>query len=99
MKHSRLFVCLFLLGAQAASGASFAPVAGENGMVVTADQHATRVGVDILKRGGNAVDAAIGVAYALSVTYPAAGNLGGGGFMTLQLADGRRSFIDFREVA
>ncbi len=68
-------------------------------MVVTAQQHATRIGVDILKRGGNAVDAAVAVAYALAVTYPAAGNLGGGGFMTLQLADGRRTFIDFRELA
>ena len=79
--------------------ASVAPVAAEHGMVVTAQHLATRVGVDVLKRGGNAVDAAVAVGYALAVVYPAAGNLGGGGFMTLQLADGRKTFLDFREKA
>ncbi len=79
--------------------ASVAPVAAENGMVVTAQHLATRIGVDVLKDGGNAVDAAVAVGYALAVVYPAAGNLGGGGFMTIQLADGRRTFLDFREKA
>jgi gamma-glutamyltranspeptidase/glutathione hydrolase len=60
---------------------------------------ATRVGVEVLERGGNAIDAAVAVGYALAVVHPAAGNLGGGGFMTLQLADGRRTVIDFREKA
>ena len=82
-----------------AHAASVAPVGGEHGMVVTAHQLATKVGVDVLKRGGNAVDAAVAVGYALAVVYPAAGNLGGGGFMTIQLADGRKTFIDFREKA
>jgi gamma-glutamyltranspeptidase/glutathione hydrolase len=82
-----------------AHAASPAPVAAENGMVVTAHHLATRIGVDVLKKGGNAVDAAVAVGYALAVTYPAAGNLGGGGFMTVQLADGRKTFIDFREKA
>ena len=68
-------------------------------MVVTAHQLATKVGVDVLKRGGNAVDAAVAVGYAMAVVYPAAGNLGGGGFMTIQLADGRKTFLDFRETA
>ena len=68
-------------------------------MVVTAQHLATQVGVEVLKRGGNAIDAAVAVGYALAVTYPAAGNLGGGGFMTIQLADGRKTFIDFRETA
>jgi gamma-glutamyltranspeptidase/glutathione hydrolase len=68
-------------------------------MVVTAQAYATRVGVEVLKKGGNAVDAAVAVGYALAVVYPAAGNLGGGGFITLQLADGRTTFIDFRETA
>ena len=79
--------------------ASQAPVAAENGMVVTAQHLATHVGVDVLKAGGNAVDAAVAVGYALAVVYPAAGNLGGGGFMTIQLADGRKAFLDFREKA
>ena len=88
--------CLHGLTAQAASQA---PVGAENGMVVTAQHLATKVGVDVLKKGGNAVDAAVAVGYALAVVYPAAGNLGGGGFMTLQLADGRKAFLDFREKA
>ena len=82
-----------------AHAASVAPVAAEHGMVVTAQHLATEVGVEILKKGGNAVDAAVAVGYALAVVYPAAGNLGGGGFMTLQLADGRKTFLDFREKA
>ncbi|WP_375453817.1 gamma-glutamyltransferase [uncultured Methylobacterium sp.] len=68
-------------------------------MVVSAQHLATKVGVDVLKRGGNAIDAAVAVGYALAVVYPAAGNLGGGGFMTIQFADGRRTFLDFREKA
>jgi gamma-glutamyltranspeptidase / glutathione hydrolase len=98
MNHSRYFPILLLL-AQSGYAASAAPVAAQNGMVVTAQQHATRIGVDVLKQGGNAIDAAVAVGYALAVVYPAAGNLGGGGFMTLQLADGRKTFIDFREKA
>jgi len=88
-----------LCGHTPTHAASTAPVAAENGMVVTAQHLATHVGVDILKRGGTAIDAGIAVGYALAVTFPAAGNLGGGGFMTIQLADGRKTFIDFRETA
>lgn len=84
---------------QACLAASVAPVAAENGMVVSAQHLATKVGVAVLREGGNAIDAAVAVGYALAVVYPAAGNLGGGGFMTLQLADGRNTFIDFREKA
>ena len=90
---------LLLVGASASNAASQAPVAAEHGMVVSAQHLATKVGVDVLKRGGNAVDAAVAVGYALAVVYPAAGNLGGGGFMTVQLADGRKTFLDFREKA
>ena len=93
-----LLVCWVILGATA-HAASPAPVSGDNGMVVTAQDLATRIGVDVLKRGGNAIDAAVAVGYALAVVYPAAGNLGGGGFMTVQFADGRRTFVDFREKA
>ena len=92
-------VTFSLVTVSAARAASVAPVAAENGMVVSAQHLATQVGVDVLKRGGNAVDAAVAVGYALAVVYPAAGNLGGGGFMTIQLADGRKTFLDFRETA
>jgi len=96
---SRCLIAAAALVCAAVQAASVAPVAAEHGMVVTAHRLATQVGVDVLKRGGNAVDAAVAVGYALAVVYPAAGNLGGGGFMTIQLADGRKTFIDFREKA
>lgn len=76
-----------------------APVGAAHGMVVSAQRLASQVGVDVLKEGGNAVDAAVAVGYALAVVYPAAGNLGGGGFMTVRFADGRATFLDFREKA
>ena len=95
-----LIACLCsLLSVPAAHAASERPVAAERGMVVTAQHLATEVGVDVLKRGGNAIDAAVAVGYALAVVYPAAGNLGGGGFMTVYFADGRKTFLDFREKA
>jgi gamma-glutamyltranspeptidase/glutathione hydrolase len=94
-------VLLFALGAalSPARAASPEPVAGSGGMVVTAQHLASDIGADVLRRGGNAVDAAVAVGYALAVVYPQAGNLGGGGFMTLHLADGRQTFLDFREKA
>ncbi|MGS0646124.1 gamma-glutamyltransferase [Komagataeibacter melomenusus] len=76
-----------------------APTPGRNGMVVVAQDLAAHVGADILARGGNAVDAAVAVGYAMAVVYPAAGNIGGGGFMTLRQPDGQATFIDFREHA
>ncbi|WP_434733137.1 gamma-glutamyltransferase [Rhizobium sp. YTUHZ044] len=82
-----------------AFAASPAPVEAEHGMVVTAQHLATDVGVEVLKSGGNAVDAAVAVGYALAVVYPSAGNLGGGGFMTIRLKDGSKTFLDFRERA
>ena len=75
------------------------PVRGKNGMVVTASKEATEIGLQILKNGGNAVDAAVAVGFALSVSLPAAGNIGGGGFMVLHLEDGTNITIDFRETA
>lgn len=72
---------------------------GANGAVSSAEANATRVGIDVLKRGGNAVDAAIAIAFALAVTHPSAGNIGGGGFMIVHLADGRQVAIDYREKA
>jgi gamma-glutamyltranspeptidase / glutathione hydrolase len=95
----RVFAAVAAMVCAAVQAASVAPVGAEHGMVVTAHQLATRIGVDVLERGGNAVDAAVAVGYAMAVVYPAAGNLGGGGFMTIQLADGRKTFLDFREKA
>ncbi|ESY86565.1 gamma-glutamyltransferase [Mesorhizobium australicum] len=82
-----------------AFAASPAPAKGENGMVVTAQHLASEVGVEVLKKGGNAVDAAVAVGYALAVVYPNAGNIGGGGFMTIRFKDGKSTFLDFRERA
>ena len=75
------------------------PVRARHGMVVTREAHATDIGVAVLESGGNAVDAAVAVGFALAVTHPAAGNIGGGGFMLVRFADGRTAFLDFRERA
>jgi len=72
---------------------------GRNGVVVSTQKEASAVGLQVLEDGGNAIDAAVAVGYALAVTDPCCGNLGGGGFMTLHLADGKETFIDFRETA
>lgn len=79
--------------------ASREPVRARHGIVASTNEVASRVGVDIMKRGGNAIDAAIAVAFALAVTHPAAGNLGGGGFMMIRLKNGKATAIDYREMA
>jgi gamma-glutamyltranspeptidase / glutathione hydrolase len=75
------------------------PVRGKHGMVSSVSEIASRVGVDVMKRGGNAVDAAVAVGLALAVVWPSAGNIGGGGFMVIRMADGRTTAIDYREMA
>src|SRR3982751_3754686 len=75
------------------------PVRARRGMVVTRERHATAAGLAVLESGGNVVDAAVAVGFALAVTHPSAGNIGGGGFMLIRLAGGRTTFIDFRERA
>jgi gamma-glutamyltranspeptidase/glutathione hydrolase len=76
-----------------------APVKAEHGMVVTAQRLASEIGVEVMKKGGNAIDAAVAVGYALAVVHPSAGNIGGGGFMTMRFKDGKSTFLDFRERA
>ncbi|ATQ70183.1 gamma-glutamyltransferase [Methylosinus trichosporium] len=94
----RLFavaVVIFLAFAAAAE-----PVAtGRRGMVVTEHRLASEIGLSVLKAGGNAIDAAVAVGYALAVVHPCCGNLGGGGFLLLHRADGEERFLDFRESA
>ena len=81
------------------SWGSFPSAIGENGVVSSSSSYASDVGIEVLKDGGNAIDAAISVGFALAVTFPNAGNLGGGGFMVIRLASGEVTTIDFREMA
>jgi len=91
-----LFLCLFLA---VPLGAARQPVRARHGMVIAMEATAADVGVAVLQQGGNAVDAAVAVGFAMAVTHPFAGNLGGGGYMLIRMADGRATFIDFRERA
>ncbi len=106
MRYLLVALLLFWQGSVAAQVVSygveediFHPVYAKNGMVASVNSIATRVGVDVLERGGNAVDAAVAVGYVLAVTHPQAGNIGGGGFMLLRTKDGKTTAIDFREMA
>src|ERR1700677_3605407 len=75
------------------------PVVAPNGMVVAQEARAARIGADILQKGGNAIDAAVATGFALAVSYPRAGNIGGGGFMVIHRASGEDTAIDYRETA
>src|ERR1700678_3372936 len=75
------------------------PVHAQHGMVVSVHELASKAGVEMMQAGGNAVDAAVATGFALAVVHPAAGNLGGGGFMLLRTHDGHTTFLDYREKA
>ncbi|CFQ40012.1 gamma-glutamyltranspeptidase [Yersinia frederiksenii] len=98
-KWNKPLAILALLVSGTLHAASTPAVEARNGMVVTSQYLASQVGTDILKMGGNAVDAAVAVGYAQAVVNPCCGNIGGGGFMTIHLADGTDTFINFRETA
>lgn len=98
-KSLSFLVTLCVLLCPWAGAASREPVRAKNGMVASGSEVASRVGVDILKRGGNAVDAAVAVAFVLAVTLPTAGNIAGGGFMMIHTAEGKSEIIDYRERA
>jgi gamma-glutamyltranspeptidase / glutathione hydrolase len=101
--HSKQFTLLLLAllvgGSVAARAASVRPVHGAHAMVASVHELASRTGVQIMRAGGNAVDAAVATGFALAVVHPQAGNLGGGGFMLIRMADGKVHFIDYREKA
>ena len=88
-----------LLLGQSGALPDVAPVQAQHAMVVSIHHDASDAGLKILQAGGNAVDAAVAVGFALAVVYPYAGNLGGGGFMMLRMANGESHFLDFREEA
>src|SRR6202041_2087941 len=95
----RIGVILVTLSCLAPVLSARQPVHAKHGMVVAREMRATNAGEAVLESGGNAIDAAVAVAFTLAVTHPSAGNLGGGGFMLIRLANGRSTFIDFRETA
>jgi gamma-glutamyltranspeptidase / glutathione hydrolase len=95
----RFFLILSLMTATGSRALAFEPAAARHGMVVSSEFHASKAGLEILREGGNAVDAAVAVGFALAVTYPFAGNIGGGGFMLIRMADGEAVVVDYREEA
>src|SRR5215469_16987919 len=94
-----LFITTLALATAPFAPAATRPVHAQHAMVVTVHQLASQVGVEMMQAGGNAVDAAVATGFALAVVHPAAGNIGGGGFMLIRMADGKTHFLDYREKA
>ncbi len=99
--RSVLSLALFLnlVCADVSAGTMVEPTHAPKAMVASVHREASQAGVDIMKQGGNAVDAAVAVGFVLAVVYPEAGNIGGGGFMLLRQSDGEVHFVDYREKA
>src|SRR3989442_11884460 len=101
--HRKLLILLLVVAALASPapffGAPVQPAHAPHAMVASVHELASRAGVEMMQAGGNAVDAAVATGFALAVVHPQAGNLGGGGFMLVRMADGKTHFIDFREKA
>lgn len=99
LNHKLILVLLIFVFSYHTFAASPKPASESHAMVVSAQHYATEIGRDILKRGGNAIDAAVAMGYALAVVHPCCGNIGGGGFMLIRLANGKQTFFNFREKA
>ena len=106
MEHQRVrnflvttFSMLLIVVSVTSDATSLHPVRGTNGMVVSSSRFASEVGTEILQQGGNVIDAAVATAFAMAVTWPTAGNIGGGGFLVYHGADGEATTFDFREKA
>src|SRR4051794_3984579 len=95
----RFWVALLLVLVAPLAGGSTQPVPAQHAMVVSVHGLASQVGVDIMHAGGNAVDAAVATGFALAIVHSPAGNIGGGGFMLIRMADGKTHFLDYREKA
>src|SRR5512146_978352 len=99
MHHRKSLALLVLVVALSMWAAPMRPTHAAHAMVVSVHEAASRAGVEIMQKGGNAVDAAVATGFALAVVHPAAGNIGGGGFMLIRMADGQVHFVDYREKA
>src|SRR5687767_5053259 len=100
MKFHRHFLILIIsFTMSVAQAAGMKPERAEKGMVVSVHELASEAGVEMMKAGGNAIDAAVATGFALAVVYPGAGNIGGGGFMLIRPSDAKTHFLDFREKA